>query len=67
MRSTIDLPDNLVRDAMELTGLKTKREVVARALGELVRRGRLERLRALLGHADYDLTQAELERMRAED
>ncbi|MBM3473020.1 MAG: type II toxin-antitoxin system VapB family antitoxin [Armatimonadetes bacterium] len=67
MRSTIDLPDNLVRDAMQLTGLKTKREVVALALDELVRRRRLDDLRALLGHADFDLTQDDLERMRAED
>jgi len=67
MRSTIELPDGLVRAAMELTGLKTKRAVVVLALEELVRKERLDRLRALLGHADYDLTQADLERLRAED
>jgi Arc/MetJ family transcription regulator len=67
MRSTIELRDDLVRDAMRLTGLKTKREVVTLALSELVRRRRLDDLRALLGHADFDLTQQDLERMRAED
>ena len=32
MRSTIDLPDDLLRDATKLPGLKTNREVVVAAL-----------------------------------
>jgi Arc/MetJ family transcription regulator len=67
IRSTIDLPDNLLRDAMQLTGLKTKREVVTLALDELVRRRRLDDLRSMLGRTDFDLTQEDLERMRADD
>ncbi|MBM3501067.1 MAG: type II toxin-antitoxin system VapB family antitoxin [Armatimonadetes bacterium] len=67
MRYTIDLPDDLVRDAMRLTGLKTKREVVTLALEELVRKRRLERLRARLGQGNLDLTLEELCRMRGHD
>jgi Arc/MetJ family transcription regulator len=67
MRSTLDLPDDLLRDAQALSGLKTKKEVVTAALDEFVRRRRLEDLRSMVGHADFDLTQEELERMRADD
>jgi Arc/MetJ family transcription regulator len=67
MRSTMDIPENLMSDAQALSGLRTKKDVVIAALDEFVRKRRLERLRALLGHADYDLTPEELERMRAED
>jgi Arc/MetJ family transcription regulator len=67
MRSTLDIPDDLVEEAKRLTGLRTKREVVVLALDELVRRIRVERFRALLGKIDYDLTQEQLEGMRGED
>jgi Arc/MetJ family transcription regulator len=66
MRSTIDLPDKLLQDAMELTGLKTKREVVALALDELVRRRRLDDLCAMFGKG-FGLTQDDLEEMRRDD
>jgi Arc/MetJ family transcription regulator len=66
MRSTIDLPADLLSEAQRLTGLKTKREVVAMALDELVRRRRLDDLRALIGQG-FDLTQEDLEQMRADD
>jgi Arc/MetJ family transcription regulator len=66
MRYTIDLPDNLVRDAMELTGLKTKRAVVTLALEELVRRRRLDDLRSMCGQG-FGLTQEDLDEMRRDD
>lgn len=66
MRSTIELPDDLIRAAMELTGLRTKRAVVVLALEELVRQQRVSRLLALFGKG-FGLTQDDLERMRAED
>lgn len=67
MRSTLDLPDGLIEEAKRLTGLRTKRAVVVRALDELVRRERLQRFRERLGSFDFDLTQEDLEKMRAED
>jgi Arc/MetJ family transcription regulator len=67
MRVTIDLPDALVEDARQLTGLRTKRAVVTLALEELVRRRRLEGLRARIGKGNFDLTQEDLERMRGDD
>jgi Arc/MetJ family transcription regulator len=67
MRGTVDIPDDLLRDAQALSGLKTKREIVTAALDEFVRRRRLERLRARIGRGNLDLTQEELEQMRADE
>jgi Arc/MetJ family transcription regulator len=40
MRTNIDIDDELIREAQELTGLRTKREAVDHALRELVARHR---------------------------
>ncbi len=45
MRTNVVLDDNLIAEAMKLTGARTKREVLDRALRALVR---LERQRAVL-------------------
>ena len=41
MRTTIEIDDRLMKEAMEATGLKTKRAVVIHALKKLVRQGEL--------------------------
>jgi Arc/MetJ family transcription regulator len=49
-RTNIVLDDRLVKQAMELSGAKTKREAVDRALREMVARGSVYRaLRKLKG------------------
>jgi len=53
VRTNIDLDDDLVREAFELTGAKTKRDLVHRALGELVRRLRSRNLAALAGQIRF--------------
>lgn len=58
-RTNIELDDDLVTAAMDLTGARTKREVVDIALRRLVEKGSLYRsLRSLRGrlpwHGDVD-------------
>jgi hypothetical protein len=67
MRSTVDLPDELIEQARALSGIATKRDVIVAALEEFVRRRRVERLRSRLGTMRLDLTQDDLRRMRVED
>jgi Arc/MetJ family transcription regulator len=57
MRTTLDLPDDLLEEAQRLLGFKSKTDVVVLSLRELVRRRRIEELKALLGsiHLDIDL------------
>lgn len=64
MKTTVDIPETELREAMRHTGAKTKREVVVIALVELNRRRRLQRLAASFGTLDEFMTQEELQRMR---
>lgn len=49
MRTNIDLDDDLVREAFQLTGARTKRELIHTALRELVRVRRKKDLMELAG------------------
>lgn len=53
MRTNIVIDDDLVREALELTGATTKREVVQIALEELVRRRRRRNLLDLAGEIRF--------------
>jgi len=53
VRTNIDIDDGLIREAMEVTGAKTKKDAVAVALAELVARRRRRDLRDLFGQVDF--------------
>lgn len=69
MRTNIVLDDDLVAEGLRLTGATTKRELVHRALAELVERQRPKDLSDLAGKIrfrdDYDYK--ELRRSRAHE
>ena len=52
MKTTIDIPENVLADAMRFTGAKTKREAVVKALVEFNRRQMVEDLIASFGTWD---------------
>jgi Arc/MetJ family transcription regulator len=62
MRTNIVLDDRLVREAMRLAKVRTKREIVDLALREYVARGKQQDILALIGKepiaADYDVRAA---------
>lgn len=60
MKTTIDIPDRELKDAMRFLGARTKREAVVTALHELNRRYRMARLVKYSGTCDFD-TNAEVE------
>ena len=60
-RTNIVLDDNLVRKARKLTGLKTKREIVDKALELLVRS---ESRKGMLDYFGSGIWQGDLKRMR---
>ncbi len=64
MRTTIDIPDELVREAMEGSGAKTKREVVMLALQDFNRRIRQARLAEELGNSETFMSFEELMELR---
>ena len=55
MRTTLDLPENLVDEARAAVGFKSKTDTVVYALKELVRRSRVEDLKAMFGKVRIDL------------
>lgn len=55
MRTTLDLPDKLVRAAMKASHQKTKTAVITTALTELVRKHRIQGLRRFKGRVDLDV------------
>jgi Arc/MetJ family transcription regulator len=60
MRTSIDLPEDLIEEARRGAGLRTIRETVITALEELVRKTKREELRAMAGALplDVDLSKA---------
>ena len=61
MKTTIDIPENTLADAMRFTGAKTKREAVLTALTEFNRRRRVEAIMAVAGTFPDFPTNDELE------
>jgi Arc/MetJ family transcription regulator len=66
MKTTVDIPESELQEAIRHTGAKTKREAVVIALSELNRRRRLQKLAEKFGTFDEFMTQEELRRMREE-
>ena len=55
MRTTLDLPIELLNEARSALGFKSKTDTVVLALRELLRRRRLDELKALMGHVRLDV------------
>jgi Arc/MetJ family transcription regulator len=67
MRTTIDIPQDLLAHVIQFSHAKTKREAVVTALREYVDRQAREAFIAMRGTGFLDLTQEDLQRMRADD
>jgi Arc/MetJ family transcription regulator len=55
MRTTLDLPDGLVEEARSAVGFRSKTDTVVYALREVVRRSRVEDLKAMFGTMKIEL------------
>ena len=55
MRTTLDLPDILVQNAMKVSHQKTKTAVIITALQDLVRKSRLQELREFKGKVNLEM------------
>ena len=55
MRTTLDLPENLVNEAMEVTQIKTKTKVIITALEQLIRRAQLSEIKEFKGKINIDI------------
>jgi Bacterial antitoxin of type II TA system, VapB len=55
MRTTLDLPADLLEEARRSCNARTKTEAVVAGLTELIRKSKREELRRLAGHIDLDI------------
>ena len=55
MRTTLDIPGELIEEARRLLGFKSKTDTVVLSLRELIRRRRIDELKALLGSVQLDI------------
>lgn len=60
MRTTLDLPDSLVNEALKAARLKTKTAVIIAALEDFLRKNRLQGLKRFRGKVDLDIDLDEL-------
>ena len=65
-KTTVVIDDTLIEEAMKVTTLKTKKDVIEKGLRELLRMKNRELLRKELGTFDLDLSISELKKKRAE-
>ena len=59
MRTTLDLPENLLNEAMKVTQTDTKTGVIIKALEELIRKSKISDLKKYKGkiYLDIDLNE----------
>ena len=55
MRTTLELPDVLVNEAMSLTNIPTKTEIVKYALENVIQREKIKGLTGYFGKLDLDI------------
>ena len=63
-KTTVLIDENLLAEAIETTGARTKKEAIEAGLRSLIQQHNREALRKELGTFDIDLTIDELERLR---
>jgi hypothetical protein len=60
MRITFELPDGLLEEARDACGLTSEAETVVFALTEVVRRRRVDQLKALVRRIDFEFDPTKL-------
>jgi hypothetical protein len=67
MKTTVNIPDKVLRDAMRHTKAKTKREAIVKALEEMNRRHSQAKLVKYFGKFESLMTNEEIEAMEEDD
>lgn len=55
MRTTLDLPEELLVEAMKTTHIQTKTKVIITALEELIRKSKISEIKNYKGKVDLDI------------
>ena len=52
---TLDIPEPLIEEARQLLGFKSKTDTIVVSLQELIRRKRIDQLKAMMGHVKLEI------------
>ena len=55
MRTTLDIPEELIKEAMNVTGATTKSQLIKTALSDLIQKAKRQRLISFKGKIDLDI------------
>ena len=55
MRTTLDIPEDLIAEAMKLTKIATKTDLIKTALANLITKERIKDLKRYYGKMDLDI------------
>ena len=55
MRTTLDIPSEIMEEAQKLLGFKSKTDTVIVSLRDLIRRRRIDELKTLMGRVQLDI------------
>ena len=64
MKTLIDIDEDVLKKAMKISGARTKKETVHKALEELVKVGLRRQLKEMAGSGAVDLSLGELKKLR---
>jgi len=64
MKTLVDIDDNLLREAMDLSHAPTKKETIRQALEEFIKLRHRQALKAMAGSGAVDMTLRDLRRLR---
>jgi Arc/MetJ family transcription regulator len=67
MKTTVDIPEDLLLEVMRSSGATTKKSAIIAALEEYRRRRRLARLADRLGTFERFMSRKDLDRLRADE
>ena len=66
MRTTLEIDEKLMKQALALTNARTKKELIHRSLEALIRQRRIDRLLGKLGRFPLELTSSRLTKLRTD-
>lgn len=55
MRTTLDLPETLIKEAMALTHIKTKTDLIKTALRNLIQKEKIKDIKKFYGKIDLEI------------
>ena len=55
MRTTLDIPEDLLNEAMKSTRIQTKTQVIITALEDLIRKTRISQIKEYKGKVEIDI------------